>query len=71
MSEQTTEPISAEEKQLVLDLLPQALNAAGISLALADPRLSVMERAQLVLYELADEGRAWNDHGVWRVGARP
>lgn len=67
----TSGPISEAEKQLVLELLPAALNAAGISLALADPRLGVMERAQQVIYALADEDRVWNDQGIWRVGARP
>lgn len=58
--------ISEGEKVTVLELLPQALNAAGVALALGQPRLA--DRAEAVLEALEADGRVYREaRDIWRV----
>ena len=63
-------PVTDAERANVLDLLPRALNGAGIALAFADPRPEFAARARLVLETLEAEGAVRRESAdVWVVVA--
>jgi hypothetical protein len=65
-----TSPVTDAERENVLEILPKALNEAGIALVYMDFRPEFVERALLVLTTLEAEGkvrRASTD--VWKVAA--
>jgi hypothetical protein len=65
-------PVGDSERELVLSLLPAALNPSGLALACGDFRPSFLERARLVLEALEAEGRVYRPYGgqdVWKIVA--
>ena len=65
-------PVADSERELVLSLLPTALNPSGLALVCGDFRPSFLERAQTVLEALEAEGKVYRPYGgrdVWKIVA--
>jgi hypothetical protein len=63
-------PVTDEECELILSLLPRALNEAGIALALGDLRPSTLVRINAIIAVLLATGRIQRDSPeIFRITA--